>query len=100
MHWRPRSVLKRIVRLAFKSVSAPALAEALRVLSDTYEAGTNRLPSGVTVNLSRAWRSMIEHSDPERALCAFEWMTLIQLRASLLAGTILLDPGSSQEARA
>lgn len=86
-----RAVLSRIVQLDFASVTENSVIEAVHVLRDVYRRHGTELPREVYYVRTSGWRGPVADVDRRRALLAFEWATLFDIRSALIHGALWVE---------
>ena len=86
-----RSVLASIVQLPLAADGDHLVVSALAVLRSLYAARCRELPMETTLDFGRRWCDALQTNDRAKALAAFEWATLLKLRAALRNGSVFLE---------
>lgn len=90
-HPQVRTMLKQLVGFEIKAKSGDPTVKALKVLKNLYANGESKLPAG-DQHVGRVWKKLVnQEKDRERALRAFEFSTLIELKRGLRAGRCWID---------
>jgi TnpA family transposase len=83
-----RPLLKTLVGLAFEGEGDTPLLLALSRLRALYASRSRQLPDDIDVSFAAQWAELIDGIDRQRALRAFEAMTLLALRKALRHGAV------------
>lgn len=94
-----RAVLSRIVQLDFASVTENSVIEAIHILRDVYRRRGTELPREVGYVRTSGWRGPVADVDRRRALLAFEWATLFDIRSALIHGALWAENSSKFSCR-
>ena len=83
-----RSLLKMLCALPFEGATPHPVIQALDALREIYRQRKTTLPETLSVHLGKVWKEMLEDTDRQRALQAFEVATLLALRRALKCGSV------------
>jgi hypothetical protein len=86
-----RALLRALVQLPWRAVSAQPLLNVIHLLQDQYERDDRTLPADCEMPLGRVWGTSLAGEDRGRAFVAAEVGTLLNLRRALRNGTVWIE---------